>query len=106
MDDLNQFLGRYEAQHIHVRRPVELEQIGALTAQADDTIVFHDIAGYPGWRLVDQLFVNRAAQARVLGCEPTDVVPRLLEVLQEGPKPLREVDEGPLPGADHDRRGR
>ena len=61
--------------------------------QADETILFENLCGYPDYRLVDQLFVNRQAQARVLGCEPSHVVQRLAEVLRLGPKPLREVGD-------------
>lgn len=93
--DLHHFLDTHEDEHIHVKKPVSLDLIGALVAQAPDTIVFDSLEGYPGFRLVDQLFVNRKAQARVLGCDPKEVVPCLAEVLQRGPTPLKEVDGGP-----------
>jgi UbiD family decarboxylase len=95
MIDLASFLEQHEDQHLHVRKTVELDAVGALTAQADETIVFHHIAEFPGWRLVDQLFVDRRAQARVLGCGPSQVVPRLVEVLEKGPRPLKEVTDAP-----------
>ena len=68
---------------------------GPWSGQADDTIVFDHIQEHPGWHLVDQLFVNRKAQARVLGCHPDEVVKYLAEVLHRGPKPLQEVNGGP-----------
>jgi 2,5-furandicarboxylate decarboxylase 1 len=95
MLDLASFLDQHRDHHVHVHKQVALDQVGALTGQADAPIVFEDIAGFPGWRLVDQLFVNRAAQSRVLGCEPAGVVQRLVEVLAHGPRPLRVVDDGP-----------
>ncbi len=95
MLDLQQFLRTYEKEHLHIRKPVKLDQVGALVGQADDTIVFDHIQEHPGWHLVDQLFVNRKAQARVLGCHPDEVVPCLAEVLRRGPKPLKEVNGGP-----------
>ena len=95
MLDLQQFLRTYEKEHLHIRKPVKLDQVGALVGQADDTIVFDHIQEYPGWHLVDQLFVNRKAQARVLGCHPDEVVPCLAEVLRRGPQPLKEVNGGP-----------
>ena len=95
MLDLQQFLRTYEKEHIHIRKPVKLDQVGALVGQADETIVFDHIQEYPGWHLVDQLFVNRKAQARVLGCPPDEVVPCLAEVLRRGPQPLKEVNGGP-----------
>lgn len=93
--DLHSFLEVHEGEYVRIRKPVPIEHIGALVAQANETIVFDNIVGYPTFRLVDQLFVNRKAQARVLGCEPKDVVKRLAEVIKEGPKPLRVVDGGP-----------
>ncbi len=93
MNDLATFLAQHRDNHVNVQKQVALDQIGALTAQASAPIVFEDIAGFPGWRLVDLLFVNRAAQGRVLGCDPTEVVPRLVEVLAHGPRPLRMVDD-------------
>ncbi len=59
MLDLQQFLRTYEKDHIHIRKPVKLDHVGALVGQADDTIVFDHIQEHPGWHLVDQLFVNR-----------------------------------------------
>lgn len=95
MTDMNAFLKAHQEDFIHIKKPVKLDHIGALVAQADDTILFDRIEGFPGFRMIDLLFVNRKAQARVLGCEPKEVVKRLAEVMQEGPKPLKEVDGGP-----------
>jgi UbiD family decarboxylase len=95
MIDLNAFLEAHGDELVRVRKPVKLEHVGALVAQAKDTILFENISGYPGFRLVDQLFVNRKAQARVLGCEPKGVVKRLAEVIRKGPKPLKEVKSAP-----------
>ena len=93
--DLHSFLEAYRGEHIHIRKPVKLEHVGALVAQANDTIVFDNIIEYPHFRLVDLLFANRKAQARVLRCEPQEVVKRLAQVIREGPKPLKTVDSGP-----------
>jgi 2,5-furandicarboxylate decarboxylase 1 len=95
MADLRSFLETHLGEFIHIEKPVKLEHVGALVAQADDTILFDNIEGYPEYRLVDQLFVNRKAQARVLGCEPTGVVKRLVEVIRKGPMPLKEVEGAP-----------
>lgn len=93
--DFNQFLTQHKGELIEIDKPVELDHVGALVAQADDTIVFNDLVGYPEFRLVDLVFCNRRAQARVLDCEPSQVVPTLAEVIRSGPKPLKRVDEGP-----------
>ena len=93
--DLNSFLESHRGEYIEIKKPVKLDHVGALIAQADDTIVFDEIEGYPGFRLVDRLFSTRKAQARVLGCKPKEVVKRLLEVIRKGPAPLREVEKAP-----------
>lgn len=95
MGDLESFLNRYEDEHLHISKPVRLEHVGALTAQTNETVVFDNIEGFPGWRIVDHLFVNRKAQARILGCAPEEVVPTLAQVLKRGPRPLKEVAEAP-----------
>src|SRR5436190_5376970 len=92
MLDLHGFLDKYRAEHLHIRKAVELDAVGALAAQATDTIVFENLAGHSEFRLVDNLFVHRRAQARVLQCELKDVVPTLAQVLRRGPKPLKVID--------------
>src|SRR5262245_27705003 len=92
MLDLHGFLNTYRAEHLHIRKPVELDAIGALAAQANDTIVFENLAGHPNFRLIDNLFANRRAQARVPNCDGKKVVPTLAKVLREGPKPLKVID--------------
>lgn len=92
MVDMASFIEEHQSSFVEISKPVELDDVGALTAQCEESILFNDIKGFQGWRLVDQLFVNRAAQARVLGCEPGGVVPRLAEVLKTGPSPLAMVE--------------
>ncbi|MDA2933936.1 UbiD family decarboxylase [Acidobacteria bacterium AH-259-D05] len=95
MLDLQGFLKTYQKEHLRIRKPVKLDQVGALVAQAQETIVFENIEGHSGWQVVDQLFINRKAQARVLGCDPKEVVQTLSEVMHRGPKPLKEVSDAP-----------
>jgi UbiD family decarboxylase len=92
--DLHSFLEAHKGQYIEIKKPVKLDHVGALIAQANDTIVFDQIEGYPGFRLVDLLFSTRKAQARVLRCDPKEVVKSLAEVVRRGPKPLKEVKGG------------
>src|SRR2546429_2749458 len=95
MPDLDSFLKAHQDATLRIQKPVKLEHVGALTAQAGETIVFENLCEYPEFRLVDLLFVNRKAQARVLGCDPAEVVKRLAEVLRVGPRPLIELSEAP-----------
>jgi len=87
------FLKAHQDGILHIQKPVKLEHIGALLGQPDETILFENLCGYPDYQLIDLLFVNRKAQARVLGCEPAQVVPRLAEVLRIGARPLRQARE-------------
>lgn len=95
MLDLQSFLAEHEQHVLQVDKPVSLDDVGALTAQAPDTVIFNQLEGFPGWRLVDQLFATRESQARVLGCRPDEVVARLSQVLRDGPRPLVEVTDAP-----------
>ena len=63
MTDLQRFLEQHGDALVQIDKPVPLDHVGALTGQTDETVVFNHIDGFPGWRLVDHLFVNRAAQA-------------------------------------------
>ena len=40
MADLHSFLEAHLGEYIYIEKPVKLEHVGALVAQADDTIVF------------------------------------------------------------------
>src|SRR5262249_19733137 len=95
MLDLQGFLKEHHQAHIQVRKPVPLDTVGALVAQAADTIVFHNLQGFPDYRLVENLFLHRGAMDRVLSCEPCQVVPHLAKVLRHGPRPLQVVDQAP-----------
>lgn len=94
MKDLAGFLSAHREHFLCIGKPVPLDAIGALTAQAGRPIVFENVEGQD-MPVVDLLFVHRAAQARVLGCEPGDVVRALCEVRKRGPAPLRTVDDAP-----------
>jgi UbiD family decarboxylase len=93
--DLEAFLREHSRGILHINRPVPLDYVGALTAQSKQTIFFENLENYPGYRLVDLLFVNRQAQARVLQCAPDQVVPRLSAIMQQGPRPLHAVSDAP-----------
>ena len=53
-----------------ITKPVHLDDIGALSAQSDQPILFENIVEKPGFRLCDILVKNRRAQARALGTTP------------------------------------
>ena len=55
-----------------ITKPVRIDDIGALSAQSDQPILFENIVEKPGFRLCDILVKNRRSQARALGVEPED----------------------------------
>ena len=91
---LSSYLERNRDHVLWIDKTVPLSAVGALTAQAKKTVVFNRVQGQT-MPIVDLLFHDRAAQARVLGCESTDVLPALNRVLRAGPKPLRVVEQAP-----------
>ncbi len=50
-----------------ITKPVHMADIGALSAQSDQPILFENIVEKPGFRLCDILVKNRRSQARALG---------------------------------------
>ncbi|MGH7906852.1 MAG: UbiD family decarboxylase [Candidatus Binataceae bacterium] len=94
--DLGGFLAENRAAVTRITKPVMLDDIGALTGQSKKTIVFENIVERPGWRLADMLFHDRAAQARVLGCEPENVASTLAGIVERGPRKFRVVEDGPI----------
>lgn len=92
--DLQSFLAQHRDHFLWIEKPVPLSAIGALTGRACRPIVFGNVDGHD-MPIVDGLFVDRAAQARVLGCEPSEVLQTLDRALKDGPRPLQIVDDGP-----------
>lgn len=92
--DLQGFLEKHKDNFVWVNKPVPLRAVGALTARAGRPIVFTNIEDHE-MPIVDGLFVDRAAQARVLGCEPGEVLRALNAALKRGPRALETVDDAP-----------
>lgn len=88
------FLRQHAAAIHRIQKPVPIGAIPALTAESDRTILFERVEG-SDMPVVDLLFVDRAAQARVLGCAPSEVVRTLVRIMKQGPKPLHVVDDAP-----------
>jgi len=92
--DLQSFISEHRADFLQIDKTVPLSAVGALTGRADRPIVFNSVEGYD-MPIVDLLFMDRAAQARVLGCEPGDVLQAMNRALKVGPRPLETVDDAP-----------
>lgn len=80
---------------LRVSRTVAREHLSALIVQAARPVMFEAVAGFPGWRVLDLLFVDRHAQARVLDTVPDKVLPSLAAALDRPPAPTRPVDVAP-----------
>ena len=56
-----------------ITKPVHMDDIGALSAQSDQPILFENIVEKPGFRLCDILVKNRRSQARALGVDAREL---------------------------------
>jgi 2,5-furandicarboxylate decarboxylase 1 len=92
--DLHAFLELHRRHFLWIDKPVPLSAVGALTGKANRPIVFTQVENH-SMPIVDGLFVDRAAQARILGCEPPEVLKSLNAALARGPRPLVTVNDAP-----------
>ena len=79
-----------------IKKPVSIDNIGALSAQSDQPILFENIIGKPGFRLCDILVKNRRSQARALGVEPEQFLRTLAFRLRQPPRGFHNVKSGPV----------
>ena len=79
-----------------IAKPVRMADIGALSAQSDQPILFENIVEKPGFRLCDMLVKTRRSQARALGVEPKDYLRTLAYRLRQPPRGFRNVKTGPV----------
>jgi 2,5-furandicarboxylate decarboxylase 1 len=79
-----------------ITKPVSIDDVGALSAQSDQPIVFENIAEKPGFRLCDILVKNRRSQARALGVEQKDYLKTLAYRLRQPPRGFKNVKTGPV----------
>src|SRR4030081_10079 len=66
-----------------IAKPVHMADIGALSAQSDQPILFESIVEKPGFRLCDILVKTRRTQARALGVAPGDYLRTLAYRLRQ-----------------------
>src|SRR5437588_3382359 len=79
-----------------ITKPVRIDDIGALSAQSDQPILFENIVGKPGFRLCDILVKNRRSQARALGVDPAVYLKTLAYRLRQPPRGFKDVKSGPV----------
>src|SRR5688500_14932268 len=78
-----------------ITKPVRIDDIGALSAQSDQAILFENIVEKPGFRLCDILVKNRRSQARALGTTRENYLRTLAYRLRQPPRGLKRVESGP-----------
>jgi 2,5-furandicarboxylate decarboxylase 1 len=79
-----------------ITKPVRIDDIGALSAQSDQPILFENIVSKPGFRLCDILVKNRRSQARALGVDPAVYLKTLAYRLRQPPRGFKNVKSGPV----------
>ena len=79
-----------------IAKPVRIDDIGALSAQSDQPILFENIVGKPGFRLCDILVKNRRSQARAIGVDPAVYLKTLAYRLRQPPRGFKNVKSGPV----------
>src|SRR6187455_1010563 len=77
-----------------ITKPVRMDDIGALSAQSDQPILFENIVEKPGFRLCDILVKNRRSQARAIGVDPAIYLKTLAYRLRQPPRGFKNVKSG------------
>ncbi|HZD29703.1 MAG TPA: hypothetical protein VE251_13535, partial [Xanthobacteraceae bacterium] len=78
-----------------VTKPVHMADIGALSAQSDQPILFENIIEKPNFRLCDILVKTRRSQARALGTSPENYLRTLAYRLRQPPRGFNIVKSAP-----------
>jgi UbiD family decarboxylase len=94
--DLRGFLKTNEDVVTVITKPVKIEHIGAVAAQSEQPILFENIEGKPGFRVLDILVKHRNLQARALGVSEEDYLPTLAYRLRQPPRGVVNVQTGPV----------
>ena len=95
---LRSFLESIDNRILHIHDPVDpVTQLGYLCSESTGPLMFHNLTGYPGWRLTDILIKDRKGQAAALGLEgDNEVCPYLAGKMSAGPGASVMVDDGPV----------
>ena len=79
-----------------ITKPVRMDDIGALSAQSDQPILFENIVEKPGFRLCDILVKHRPLHARALGVKREHYLRTLAYRLRLPPRVFTPVKTGPV----------
>lgn len=73
-----------------ITKPVSIDNVGALSAQSEQPILFENIVEKPGFRLCDILVKHRPLHARALGVKREHYLRTLAYRLRLPPRELRQ----------------
>ena len=95
---LRSFLESIDNRVLHIRDEVDpLTQVGYLCSESTGPLMFHNLKGFPDWRLTDILIKDRYGQAAALGVgDIKEVCPFLARQMSKGKGGSVMVDDGPV----------
>src|SRR6516162_170508 len=79
-----------------ITKPVSIDNVGALSAQSEQPILFENIIEKPGFRLCDILVKHRPLHARALGVKREHYLRTLAYRLRLPPRGFTPVKTGPV----------
>jgi len=95
--DLRSFLKQIESSFYRIKKEVDpLNNLAALANEADRTIMFESLKGYPGWKAVAQMPGNWEEIGVTFGVAPDMVIKEFSERIRKGPTPCKIVKTGPV----------
>ena len=95
---LRTFLDSIDNRMLHIHDPVDpLTQVGYLCSESQGPLMFHNMTGFPDWRLTDILIKDRAGQAAAFGLDrANEVCPYLAEQMATKRGKSVMVTDGPV----------
>ena len=95
---LRSFLETIDNRMLHVHDEVDpVTQVGYLCSESKGPLTFHNLKGYPGWRLTDMLIMDREGQAAAFGLDRAqEVCPYLAERMASERGRSVMVGDGPV----------
>ena len=94
--DLRGYLDTNRDVVTRITKPVSIDNVGALSAQSEQPILFENIIEKPGFRLCDILVKHRPLHARALGVERKHYLRTLAYRLRLPPRGFTPVKTGPV----------
>ncbi|MCZ6788851.1 MAG: UbiD family decarboxylase [Chloroflexi bacterium] len=95
--DLRSFLAEVDNQLTRVKKEVDpLTQLGSLSSQSDRPIMFENLKGYPGWKIVDRLHSTPDIQAMALRTTREKLFEDVSARMAQGKGESKMLTDGPV----------